>query len=507
MLFKKHKYESVFVLFGALFYVFILLICTGTLTSGYHLADDHQILLNSKRFQDGIYTWKTFFHEGLFSYFEEGIRFRPLYSTLRLLRSYLLGTNYTAWSVLVGMEIVGCIILAYYIARNLGADIFASTLAAVFIVTGEQGEIWWRLGPQEPTGLLMCLSCMLLIQKFQAEQKLWKEILIIIFAFLMAASKESFTILLPAMILFAIGYDIWFNHSCCFSSDLKNAIRKNRWIIIILVVLLCINLYVIVFKIGILSIEYAGIDTTLGISGYIEKIKKILFGDNMKPYLLLQIISLGGMVIALLKKTKDEIIESVKKNGILIVSLVAIEAVELVLYTKSGMWGRYLVPFTLGIAFFNIAFLAAGFKNKWFKSFFYTVTLCMIIYLYYGVWNSGIAFAEQGRNLAEGFSKIEMSIEPDQLIVSCMDMGGEWDYSFAHYAKIEMGMKNVYSWNEGSGFFSFYLENERSISDMLEADCLIIPENRSIGDFVENVDGYVLLFDIGYGKIYEKVEI
>lgn len=504
---KGKKYEAFLVVFGALLYVFILLICTGTLTSGYHLADDHEILLLSDRFHKGIYTWKTFFHDGLFSYFEEGIRFRPLYSTLRLLRSYLLGTNYTAWSVLVGMEIVGCIILAYYIARNLGANILSSALAAVFIVTGEQGEIWWRLGPQEPTGLLMCLSCMLLIQKFQEEPKIWKDILIIIFAFLMAASKESFTILLPAMILFAVGYDIWLYHSCCFGRDLKNAVRKNRWIIGILTVLLCINLYVIVFRIGILSIEYAGIDTTLGIPGYIEKIKKILFGDNMKPYLLLQIITFLGLIIILLKKKKDEILESVKKSGILIVSLVAIGAVELVLYTKSGMWGRYFVPFTLGVSFLNIAFLSTGFKNKWFKSFFYSVALCMIIYLYYGVWNSGTAFAEQGRNLAEGFSKIEMSIEPDQLIVSCMDMGGELDYSFAHYAKIQMGMKNVYSWNEGSGFFSLYQENEKSISNMLEADCLIIPENKSIGDFVENIDSYVLLFDIGYGKIYEKVEI
>ena len=303
---KGKKYEAFLVVFGALLYVFILLICTGTLTSGYHLADDHQILLNSKRFQEGIYTWKTFFYEGLFSYFEEGIRFRPLYSTLRLLRSYLLGTNYTVWSVLVGMEIVGCVILAYYIARNLGANILSSALAAVFIVTGEQGEIWWRLGPQEPTGLLMCLSCMLLIQKFQKEPKIWKEILVIIFAFLMAASKESFTILLPAMILFAVGYDIWLHHSCCFDRDLKNAVRKNRWIIGILAVLLCINLYVIVFRIGILSIEYAGIDTTMGISGYIEKIKKILFGNNMKPYLLLQIITFLGLIIILLKKRRME---------------------------------------------------------------------------------------------------------------------------------------------------------------------------------------------------------
>ena len=42
---------------------------------------------------------------------------------------------------------------------------------------------------------------------------------------------------------------------------------------------------------------------------------------------------------------------------------------------------------------------------------------------------------------------------------------------------------------------------------MLEADCLIISENKNIGDFVENIDSYVLLFDMGYGKIYEKAEI
>ena len=138
---KGKKYEAFLVVFGALLYVFILLICTGTLTSGYHLADDHEILLNTERFREGIYTWKTFFHEGLFDYFAEGIRFRPFYSTLRLLRSYLFGTNYIAWSVLVGLEVAGCIILAYYVARNLKANIFFAALAAVFIVTGEQGEI------------------------------------------------------------------------------------------------------------------------------------------------------------------------------------------------------------------------------------------------------------------------------------------------------------------------------------------------------------------------------
>lgn len=502
---KGKKYEAFLVVFGALLYVFILLICAGTLTSGYHLADDHEILLNTERFREGIYTWKTFFHEGLFDYFAEGIRFRPFYSTLRLLRSYLFGTNYIAWSVLVGLEVAGCIILAYYVARNLKANIFFAALAAVFIVTGEQGEIWWRLGPQEPVGLLMCLGCMLLIQKYQIQPALWKEILIILSAFLMAASKESYTILLPAMILFGIGYDIWCNYNLDFGNRLKSAVRKNRWIIGILTALLCVNLYIIVFRVGVLSIGYAGIDTTEGIGGYIEMLKKITLRENMRPYLFLQLLSLFGIVFILVNKTKEEIIESVKKNGILIASLIIIYAVEAVLYAKSGMWGRYFVPFTAGIAFFNIAFISSVFKRRWYKYFFGGIVFCMIIYLYHEVWNNGIIFAEQGRNLAEGFQVIEKSFEPDQMIVSCMDLGGEWDYSFTHYAKIQMGMKNVYTWNESVGFSSLYQENEKDIDELSEADCLIIPEDKSITDFIVNGNGYECLFDLGYGKVYEKV--
>ena len=75
---KNGKYEFLIVLAGAFLYVFMLLVFSGTLTSGYHLADDHEIVLINKRFQDGTYGWNTIFQKGILGYFNKDIRFRPL---------------------------------------------------------------------------------------------------------------------------------------------------------------------------------------------------------------------------------------------------------------------------------------------------------------------------------------------------------------------------------------------------------------------------------------------
>ena len=86
-----------------------------------------------------------------------------------------------------------------------------SALTAALIITGEQGEIWWRLGPQEPTGLLFFLISMWLIQCYEQKNGFGRGFLAIFFAFLAAGTKESFTLMLPILILFALGYDFLIN--------------------------------------------------------------------------------------------------------------------------------------------------------------------------------------------------------------------------------------------------------------------------------------------------------
>ncbi len=502
---KRKRCEILGICGGTFFYVFFLLIVTGTIWSGYHLVDDHEIILMADRFRTGVYSWRTFFHIGLFDYFAEGLRFRPLYETLRLLRVYLFGTNFVAWSVLVGMEITGSIILAYYIARNMEGGILLSALAAVFIVSGEQSEIWWRLGPQEPTGLLLCLACMYFIQKFEKNPKLLNGVMVFILGFLMAAAKESYTILLPSLLIFGMGFDFWINDYQTFKEGIICSINKNKWLIIFMMINLCVNLYVIIFKVGILSIEYAGIDVEQGINGYINMLKNMLFRKNMQIYFILLGVCIVGAVISFIYRKKADWKGYLKKNGILLLSFLTIIGVEVVLYAKSGLYGRYFVPFTVGFSFLFIALITKGFV-KYIKKIFTIITILIVAYLYTGIWSNAEYFNEQGEMLAEGFQIIESTFAPEQEIVTCMDMGGELDYSITQYLRIELGMKNVCTWNMENGFFSQYGENEKEINDFMQADCLIIPKDKVVEEFGLKEEDFKFLQHNEYGNIYQKVE-
>ena len=500
----QKRRECILVFGGAVLYVFCLLWFTGALTSGYHLADDHEILLFHERFKEGIYSWETIFQKGLLSYFDGGLRFRPLYTTLRVLRTFLLGTNYIAWSVLIGMEIVFCIFFCYLVARNLGVGVIGSSLTAALVVTGEQGEIWWRLGPQEPTGLLLFLISMWLIQRFEQKGGWINGILAIFSAFLSAATKESFTLMLPILILFAIGYDFFVSGYSHFWKGIGHSLNKNKWIVAFFCLNFCVNLYVIIWKVGLLSIEYAGIDVNQGPTGYLRMLSRELAQDNMKIYALFILLSVFLILLDRPWKRKALLNGSLRRAGILLLAFFGIMAAELVLYAKSGMYGRYLVPFTAGVCLMNAVLFSEGVKKMAYRCIWLCGTFLIVVSLYRNAWMGGIQFEQQGDKLDAGFQLIEEEFSADQRIVTCMDMGGEYDYSFSHYAKIQMGMKNVYTWNEENGFSSLYLENEKEIDSLTEADCLILPENKGLSDFGLKEEAFLFLGNNGYGDIYKN---
>lgn len=505
MLSTDEKRKEFFVMSaGALFYVFVLLLCTRTLTSGYHLLDDHEIIRSAARFQSGAYTWKTIFQKGLLTYFDSGIRFRPLYLTLRMLRVYVLGTNYVAWSILVGAEIVLCILSAYYIMRNMKVNGVLSALTAALIVTGDQGEIWWRLGPQEPTGLLLFLLCMLFIQRYEKIPKLRTAVCIIILGFLTAASKESFTLLLPVLVIFGIGYDLWLNEDGLFWKKVGASIYKNKLIILLFAVNFCINMYVIIFKIGVLSVEYAGIDVSQGVAGYINMIGRMLSESNMRVYILLCAGALVLGLISLVQKGQKGIKNFLRKNGILLLSFLGISAAELILYARSGMFGRYFVPYTAGVCFFSTVLISEKVEKRIYKQIYAVIALALTAVSYYTVWNGGIVFTQQGKALEEGFKVIEDTFQLEDMVVTCMDGGGELDYSFTQYLKIELGMKNVYTWNEENGFSALYLENEKEIEGLSDADCLILPGDKGLKDFGLSDEEFLFMENNIYGDIYQR---
>ena len=507
MSYKKDKaLEAVIVGMVSIVYVFAVLIFSGTIRSGYHLADDHEILLNATCFQNGAYTWKTILNHGIFDYFAEGIRFRPLYTTLRLLRSMLFGTNYVLWYILVGGEIVLCLVIAHFVVRNMKGGYLQAGLTAVLIITGEQSEIWWRLGPQEPTGLLLCLLCMFVIQKYEVRPNAIKGLAVVILGFLMAASKESFTILLPSLGLFCIGYDFWTNQYANVWEGIKRTICKNFGIFFGMFVVFCLNIYVIIYRVGLLSIEYAGIDREAGISGYIIMLREMLKWDSMKIYEILQILAIVLVIIATitnLQNTKKEK-NIVKKLGLVLLALSMISIIlgQLILYAKSGMSTRYLIPFTVGFCLLNFYLLPSEMKNVYCQRILLGFGCFVALFLYYGVWKDGMEYAEQGRLLNESFEAIEKSLNEDEAVIVCLG-SEELNNSFALYLNINLGMEQVCSWDEEQGFISL-LDNNMVVQDFEDAACLVFSEDEKLSDYGVSEDEYSYAGNMGYGCMYLK---
>ena len=145
----------------SILYVFGILLSTGTLFSGYHLIDDHEIIKYN--------FWNESEKHSLFELLSGGFawkkeRFRPLYEIVRRIRCVVFGDNMTIWSIIVALEIVLIIVFSYFFARLWRTNGVISALFSLLVVTGEQSAVWWRLGPQEATGSLLLIVALLCLQ-------------------------------------------------------------------------------------------------------------------------------------------------------------------------------------------------------------------------------------------------------------------------------------------------------------------------------------------------------
>lgn len=504
---KIRRRELIIILGFGLLYVFGILILSGSLFSGYHWLDDHEIVLMNSYFENGEYSWRTFFEKGLFRYFGKDIRFRPLYDSLRLFHTWLFGNNFILWSVWVGIVIVCCIAIGYLVARNMGGSIISSGLVALLTVTGEQVEVWWRLGPQEPIGLLLFLLCIWTIQEYERTSKKRWGVLSIIFAFLSAASKESFTILLPGLGMLCIAFDFFYNEYMLNLKSIFFAIKKNFIIVLFMFLNFIINIYVIATKVGFLSINYAGIDVEQGVVGYLKWVGSLLDSTAMKTYVFVFCISIIMIICIKLFYKKHFRSKVHQKDIILAIPFVFMLLLELILYAKSGLHGRYFIPFTFMFWVLHIISLPRYWEGKRVPSGFFLLVLAVILLKWYsGAWKGAEDFAEQGKILNKGFRVIENTLEADDKIVTCIDGGGELDYSFTVYAKIELGMQEVYCKNTEGDIVSLQGENPNEIIILSDADCIVIPNEADLKSMEIEGEDYRYLADLGYGMVFIKMD-
>src|SRR4051812_31501539 len=87
--------KDIFVILFLLSSLLVFFVSSGTITSGYHFADDSEVIKMTDELS----------HESIVTVSKEwiqadlGIRYRPLFYIHRVLQAKIFGNNFSAWSV------------------------------------------------------------------------------------------------------------------------------------------------------------------------------------------------------------------------------------------------------------------------------------------------------------------------------------------------------------------------------------------------------------------------
>lgn len=317
-------------------FVFGLLAITGTLFSGVHFVDDHEIMSYAMQIEeDGFWTCvRNTMHS------DWSIRFRPLYCFLRVCLVAVIGYNYHAWAVLTAGIIVITLATSYFCARKLGCNIFYSVIFASVIMIGPQSVVWWKFGPQENIGMAMlmvgiwCLLCW--VEKEQARYGIIGGILFI----LVSLYKESFICLLPLAVA-VVFLEYWRKENYAIRA-IGTGIKKYWLFCVTLALVGIVEVALILFVIGANEIGYVGLNTDIGLYQY-TVIWMDCFKGPLKWFVLFGLIMIAVMLTRL-NRWKEWL------NGAVITVVIMLP--QVVVYNMTGLSERYILPWSLGYAWF-----------------------------------------------------------------------------------------------------------------------------------------------------------
>lgn len=476
---KYSKKEIIIIGLSILAFVFGFIILTGTFNSSYHLVDDHEFVRIIKDLQHGslidvLFSWvKTSFT----------IRFRPLYFVLRVLYAALFGLDFKLWYTWKALEICLSAFFLYFFARNLKCNKFISILFPALTLIGAQIAIWFRLGPQEATGLLFLSIALFYISDYCFYNKSKKSMIIIISSiFLTSLMKESFVLMIPPIVLLKLSFDAYNN------KKIKDIIKENMWFVMFFAVLFCIEIFIIVFAIGVNKLGYAGFSGDTTTYQYLDGIKKNLLSDGIIQPMILMLLSIGIIFASYYKIPSKN-----KKTFWGIIGFVfSIIILQLLLHAKSTMFERYIVPMSVAYSFM-IIIVSSKFLHdkKTLISYFGLIILTLIFLLNLGI-GSAKMFAKNGNNINNYLSySINNSNRNDKIIIL---MDYELAYSTFWYLK-NYNFNNVYRYLEGLNSFTNKetdeeLDLENALKDVKTVIVSFIYHNKPFEEFGLNLSEY-----------------
>lgn len=438
--------ETILILLVAFVMMFGLLYKLGTLTSGYHFLDDHELIRMQVAFEDGRQsigsTMKAWMTNDL------SWRFRPFYWVERVILAFLFGSNMLYWNCYTAIKGVITFCLLYCTARYLKCNPVISALYTGLILYGAQFTPWYRSANQESTGLLLCALTMCLIAA-QAHYKRYQSIpynlFIVISAILCGLVKESFMLMMPAF----MAMKFWMEYQENPQKKLWECLKSN-WITYgIIGVAFLTDVLVLLFGVGVDQVSYAGFHTETSVAEYWQGIV-ISYKYYLRWYVDAALVLMVLLIIGAGKKNWKKYWGYGLIGGYVLV-------VQLVAHAKSGMWERYIIPWIVG---YSAVFVILGFKMLQHTKiciWIYFMILCGVLYIEAPITLSKCRdYTYQGQMTAVFFRSILDNTDENSQIISAFYDG---ELNLATECWLEAHERTqVYSYNAETGTLFNYVQ-------------------------------------------------
>ena len=404
---------EIIVIISIIITVFAFLLLSGTLVSGYHFQDDHEII----RIKDDLKTSTVLSVSK--KWITEDIhgtrRFRPLYYFHRVIETKIFGSDFLLWSLYTGALACLTMIFFFLAMRNLKYNTGSSIVFMIVAFAGSQMAVWWRLGPNETIGItFFALSFYFMSRSIFGRGNIINNSLFILFLILSSLSKESFIIIIPGVLFFKI-----YMEKIANNITLRDALQKN--------ILLLVPIIVIVFE---LAYIVSGVGTIQAFDSGIHS--KLIGCYNCVIILVKTYPYLGfvGCVLLLANFILKNSIFELKWLPVILALLILIP--NIVLYSRGGIWERYLLPSSVGFGFV-VASILNGIKSDFLKAkiIIYLSVLISLSPLMLTSYNNARKFAEEGAALKSLLGGIRQNYIEGTNVLAVVDPINFYEQSYS----------------------------------------------------------------------------
>lgn len=420
---------------------FGMLMMTGTLTSGYHFTDDHDVIRINKDLERTTLEREFRIFEA--DLLRSKLRFRPFYQLHRRMATAVLGTDFTAWSIYFALlAIFTSFFLAVFMNKS-GFTVSESVFFVILTLLGEQAAVWWKLGTNETLGMFLLSAALLCMIKSIETGTDWKDYLFtalyVVLMVLASWSKESFILMIPAVVF----WRIMLTYRKQMNKSLLDALKANLLSSIILSVVFVVELVHIFRKIGTTGIQYAGYDG-FNLARFIRTLSDSMLAVNF--WIILFLFILVAITVYLHGKQGGMPPDSPMLSSLwwIVILAALITGPQLLLYMKSGIMERYLLPAVMGYTLIMVALLRYLRQLKPPKKGLLAVAILLMALVCVQHLRitryTAIAFAQEGKYTNQWFQSIEShtGVNDNLLVITDIKRFLEPSVSLKTYLHLQM---------------------------------------------------------------------